>query len=113
MASIRKRPLRKKSKPFINFALHCEARGNVLPLRGLCNSIGGKRNRKILLRFRPDWDDIELLERQGLDTAYWASGMKETNIILSSYPFVNRLQYGLTPLRKTIIAFCAVLNGEV
>jgi hypothetical protein len=107
---------RKKQRPFLDFAKEVEARGE-LEISGLCSNFSKKTKvGQIFRRFRPTDDDDYSLYISKMERTYWASGMKK----FSYHPFYSvrenyyrRQKRGFTSLRKTIIAFCAVINKEV
>lgn len=76
-----------------------------MPDFGLC--LCATRNlisEKILDRFEPSHKDMVIIQRQGLSSGYWGSGLSSEDH--------NRL-FTFTPLRQTIVLFMAAINNEL
>ena len=79
-----------------------------LPSFGLCSAIPYE-GKGIFDIFTPTPEDKEELESEGIPTMYWAAGRGRDH---DNDTWEDRFM-GLTPLRETILCFCAVLNKEV
>ncbi len=80
-----------------------------IPDEGLCQSLKGSSLFKL---FEPtEKDDNELLE-EGLPTIYWASGeVKYSTGSDRNTKYMRRQHF--SPLRQTIVLFCAAMNDEL
>jgi hypothetical protein len=92
----------KKHTPFLDLYDECMASGQMMKFYGLCNAIGWSS--AIFDLFTPTNQDELELSREGLSTAYWASG------VMKHDPCKKRT---FTPLRQTIVLFCAAINDEL
>jgi hypothetical protein len=77
-----------------------------LPCNSLCNSLTPAES-YIFDLFKPTFEDRLELRAEGLSTLYWCSGLSEDTID------EEMLRKGLTPLRQTLLCFCALLNKEL
>lgn len=75
-----------------------------LPYVGLCYSLSEKESEYMCKYFEPSSEESENLRIKGSSRAYWASGLKFNH---------SQRDNKFTPLRQTIMAFCAVLNKEI
>ena len=70
---------------------------------GLCGEFDGCDEMNL---FEPTREDYKELSRQGLCTAYWASGLPY------EYP-MSTLDSCFSPLRQNIVLFLAAMNEEL
>lgn len=86
-----------------------------LPSHGLCCiSIPGGgllTSDRIFDRFKPTYDDIQLLISKGMETGYWASESKYKERWTAKHR--HKTMYKFTGLRQTILLFCAAINKEL
>lgn len=76
-----------------------------MPASGLCSaSLLGYIDENLLDLMEPTLADNEQLEAEGLETIYWASGLKESD---------PNVDYAFTQLRQTIVLFMAAMNNEL
>lgn len=74
-----------------------------LPDDGLCYCIDNHKN--IFNLFIPTEDELDVLDNEGLDRDFWASGLSFSGNVIECCE-------GYTPLRQTIILFChEILNS--
>lgn len=74
-----------------------------LPSDGLCSSIQSD----LLKLFEPTIDEENDLLAEGTSALYWGFGLP-----LLGTSTIEKL-YSFTPLRQTIILFCAAINNEL
>lgn len=97
---------KKKKTPFLDFynrSMELERIADSDPF-GLCNSSIGKQ--KVFKRFIPTRSDLDELFEEEKSITFWATG-------LSLWHPNSVLQAAFTPLRQTIVLFCAVINDEI
>lgn len=80
--------------------------GKRLPNYGLCNCVDklGKKAERIFEIFEPTTKERAELNKQGYAFVFWGSGLKKCR--------ADRGE-AFTPLRQTIILFCAAINNEL
>ena len=92
--------MKKKPTPFLDFYYNHLESGEI-PKPGLCDC---RLNKKILGRFIPtDEDEVKLI-LEDMSVGYWASGLLRCDW---------RKHTAFTPLRQTIVLFCAAIKGEL
>jgi hypothetical protein len=88
-----------KQKPFLK--LHKEwMKAGRMPEGGLCSSIQFHSDMSfhVLGDFRPEYQEPNA---EDINPTFWASGSNEASL------------YEYTPLRQTIMLFCAAINNEL
>lgn len=93
----------KKNKPYYLKYYKKFLKAGRLPDKGLCNAIPGifEDETKIM---EPTNDEILILRYDNLSCDYWASGLH----------YEDSMKYHtFTPLRQTIVLFCAAINNEL
>lgn len=99
----------KKKTPFLDFYKERMRSGKLLN-PGLCNSVDDETDTLIL--FYPTTQDANMFAKElgyyvtDFKYVFWGSGLH----IQSS---LDRKSYDFTPLRQTIVLFCAAINGEL
>lgn len=94
------------------------AKAGELPSNGICTSITDAEM-QIFAHFFPTDEDRHELKKDGLSTVYWGSGMRNGFGEVSAEDFEayqqesHERRFGLTPLRQTLLIFCAALNNEL
>lgn len=90
-----------KETPFLDFYFECMRTG-LLPRNGLCWSLGN--HIEFVELFNPGWPPDEM--QMG-----YVWGFDGTRRVYSQYDFDGNRKF--TPLRQTIVLFCAAINGEL
>jgi hypothetical protein len=101
--------MKKKETPFLDFYKECVKSGRMNckspqeacwhRFTGLC---GTRLNMDLIQEFKPT--GAECIE------VYWGFSGEKVNRNLTT---AEDIQYAFTPLRQTIVLFCACLNGEL
>ena len=86
--------------PYLDF--YKKYYGKRMPEDGLCNSLCYDPNVEL---FRPSEKEQRALISIGQSDIYWGSE--------ASAKDVDDRMYTFTPLRQTIVLFCAAINGEL